>query len=335
MMRRRVAARALLAVLPATLVMVHSVPAYAAPTPCSYNYDWAQQWVGTSSAFYHPGSGCPYGSTRYTGYSGLAGNLQTPAHYPSIASGGIHSLGWFNLDTCPAGQTIGGQYCGSYGSWIQEGWVAGCIAKSACGTCPGSDSSHTWLCTSSSDGIHLYEEGDAPPGDLSNYTVLDIGGLSYSSTIYLTIEWYPNPAPLYPDCAGWQGGGCWVSIYNGNKEAYWHTGGTPNSADDFKTSGGPVVGSEISSTYNSSGDPIVEMPTTVYGSSDPSTTGLRIKGANGYVSWNTSLPSGYTMLYDERNCPDSGQNPVCPNSPKPTYISNFYNYYKVEGCDSC
>jgi len=119
------------------------------------------------------------------------------------------------------------------------------------------------------------------------------------------------------------GGPCWKSFYNYNiLEEQWNS---------FPSSGAAAVFSEVFSTYNPSGNPVVEMPTTIYGSPDPtSNNGLRIKGASGYVPWNSSLSSGSTSEYDERNCPNAN----CPYSPA-YYISNFYNYYKVEGYGAC
>lgn len=207
---------------------------------------------------------------------------------------------------------------GTYGSWIQEGWAAGCLGTS----------SPNYFCTTSSGGIDLYVEGAPPPGDLTNYELINIGGLNYSSRIYLYIEYFPNVGGSDCPVGSWTGP-CWKTYYNGYFEGQWNSGG--NASNGYPASGAAGIGSEVSSTYMAPGDPVVEMPTTIYGSSSPSTTGLRIKGASGYVSWNTSLPSEYTSQYDERNCPQAGN---CPFS-KPYYISNFNNFYYVEGYGQC
>ncbi len=200
-------------------------------------------------------------------------------------------------------------------AWVQEGWVAGGI----------SGNGYT-ICTTTA--IHLYEEGQN--GNASSYTNADIGGLSLNSSYVLRIEYFPNTSGN--DCEAHNPnyrGSCWISFYNYNyAEAEY---------DGFPTSGAPTVAGEVYSPYCGSwscgsGNAVVEMPTTIFGSSDPSTNnGLRIDGANGYVPWNTSLSSGSTSAYDERNCPNTGN---CPHSPAYT-VSNFNNYYKVETYGAC
>jgi hypothetical protein len=96
---------------------------------------------------------------------------------------------------------------------------------------------------------------------------------------------------------------------------------------NLPTSGSPEVGSEV---YTNNGGS-VGMPVTVYGYSDPTTNnGLRIKGAAGWVPWNTSLSTGQTGYYDERY----GQ-PGCnqPGDPPCLYYNIYYvgSYYKFEG----
>jgi hypothetical protein len=195
---------------------------------------------------------------------------------------------------------------------------------------PGTLGGHT----TPSGEIHLYEEG-LPSGGSAYYKALDIGGLNFSSSIQLRIEYYPNSGGS--DCPGIQGvsgmgqwsGACWKSYYNGSLEAQWNSGGT--GYNSYAANGGGAVAGETEQNNNDPlGDVSVELPTTIYGSSSPSSAdGLQLKGANGYVVWNNSLSSDYTAEYDERNCPTSGPGTACPRS-SAFYVSNFYNYYKLE-----
>lgn len=208
------------------------------------------------------------------------------------------------------------------GSWIQEGWLAGAAGQTV----------------TPSGQIDLYEEG--MPSDGSNYYKMrDIGGLNFNSSIQLRIEYYANSGET--DCPGISGvtgmgpwsGPCWKSYYNGAFEAQWNSGGS--GYNSYSNSGGAAVGGETMQNNNyPDGDPQVEMPTTVYGSASPnSQNGLQIKSANGYVVWNTSLPSDYTSEYDERYCA-SGTDGPCPKSP-PYAVSNFHNYYQLESYGAC
>jgi hypothetical protein len=72
------------------------------------------------------------------------------------------------------------------------------------------------------------------------------------------------------------------------------------------------------------------MPATLYGYSNPNTNNtLRIKGANGFVPWTSTLSSGQTNYYDERNgwpdCSTSGM-PYCAYYWFGVYNYNYYVY---------
>lgn len=176
-------------------------------------------------------------------------------------------------------------------AWIQIGWAAGCVG-----------SEPQVQCFNSSPG--LFEELLYPNG---TYSVTSDGSLAYSSADTYRIEYYPSTA-------------VWKVFDNYN---HWL-----RDVTDMPTSGAPTISTEVFNG-NTPGH-AVEMPLTTFGSSNPNTNaGMRIKGANGWVVWSTSLSSHYTTKYDESNCP----NPTWCQSGPPVYGVPFYlsvynaNYY--------
>lgn len=170
-------------------------------------------------------------------------------------------------------------------SWFQIGWLAGCI---------GSGGSS--VCATSTSGLKLYDERYNASTGL--YNVYDDGGLAYGySSIYI-VEHHSDT--------------CWYAYKNYNVFV--------RQDCTFPSSGVGVVSSEV---YSFDGT-IVEMPTTIYGYSDPNTNNaLRLNGANGYVPWTTALSSGETSDYDERySSPDY-------------WFSAFNLYYKFESYGQC
>lgn len=254
--------------------------ALAAPTSCSSEYDWAQQWTANSQNSYQPGSGCP-AVDAYFGWVGIDGAMKTPPHFPNLATDGRnHSVGWLNMLFL-----TNSQY-----SWLQVGWMGGCGGG---------------LCFPSSGGIGLYDEMNNVLTGV--YNISNDGALGYSSTDIYRIEYYSDVQ-------------CW-EVFKGYSYLLRSECGT------FPTSGAAQVGSEVNNHFTPGA--AIEMPYTIYGSSNPNTnSGLRIKGGNGYVAWTPSLSTGGTAAYDERNCPNPS---YCP-SPSPTYyVSAFYPSYMIEG----
>jgi hypothetical protein len=140
---------------------------------------------------------------------------------------------------------------------------------------------------------------------LNLYTLNACSGLTFNSAHIYRMEW--------------DGAHCWVLYVNYN--VYQDSMcDTTNPPAQVPRSGTLEATSEIDSK---NGSP-VEMPTTIYGYSDPNTNNaLRIRGAAGYVPWTPNLSTGGTIGWDERY------------STPTTYISAFNLSYKIEGCGQC
>lgn len=170
----------------------------------------------------------------------------------------------------------------SNGGWVQEGWYAGCVGG--------------WLpCRTSNLG--RYTEVYNPSLNPVFYEFHDWDTAAYSSSSIYLIEYASS--------------GCWNLYldYNSLKKTYCN----------LPSSGEPEVVSEI---YTADGSHVA-MPTTIYGDANPYTNnGLRIKGGNGFVAWLTTLSSGQTGYYDERN----GQ-PGCDRASCLYYYISYFNTF--------
>ncbi len=146
--------------------------------------------------------------------------------------------------------------------------------------------------------LELYDEERTPAG---NYTIHPDGALSLNTADIYSIEY--------------AGSGSW-NIFD-------HYNHLITNVTGFPGSGAPAVGSEVNNSYSPGSN--IEMPYTYYGYGTRGTNNtLRIKGANGYVDWTTTLSSGGTADYDESNCPNSS---YCANTP-PYYLHMLQaNYY--------
>ena|GEM_PF-6423478 len=177
-------------------------------------------------------------------------------------------------------------------SQIQIGWLGGCIGNGTYQVCDDTN-------------IGLYDESINQA--TGSYVVANDGSLSYLTTDIYRIEYYSASQ-------------CW-DVFSGYNYLVRADCGT------FPTSGDPSAGSEVNNRNSPTN--AIEMPYTYYGSTNPnSNSGLRIKGANGYEIWGTSLSSGTTNAYDERYCP----NPTnCLATPNYIYSDLVPSYYYFDG----
>jgi hypothetical protein len=247
---------------------------------------------GTGAAGYH----YAYESTVGSGYGGLY-------NPPNCVAG--PDYGWVGIDgllTYPShfpdlnGNALQNHAAGyaaisfADGGWVQEGWYAGCLVNEM-------------YCRQSVLGRYteILNKSVTP----NFYEFIDWDTAAFSGTSIFRIEY--------------ASGGCWKMYfdYSTLKKTYCGLPGSgrPEAVGEVKT----IVGNSV------------EMPLTVYGSSSPNTnSGLRIKSANGWGSWTTTVSTGY---YDERN----GQPGCTPSGSPPClyyYISYFNSYYKFEAYGS-
>lgn len=220
----------------------------------------------------------------YFGWVGVNGQVVTPSHFPNLGGSSTnHSIGWLGVSFDDTPGPMGS-------SWAQEGWYAGCLAGQG-----------QQICTSGSVMDYYDEQYDA--GN-DAYYVFDNGTLSDGSGHIIRIEYSP-------------GDKCWYEYFN------------YSTLEDSLCSvqGGPIPGSaamEATSEVWSGNGGTIEMPKTVYGYSSPGTNStLRIKGAAGWVNWTSSLSTGGTIAWDERNT-------------SPTYtLSVLVADYEIEGYGQC
>lgn len=282
-MRRRLPEVALSVVLAIVPTFAFHGTATASPTSCDTNSDWTAEYTSLSPGFYHPENGGCLGTNAYFGWAGVDGQIQTPSHAP-------------NLQHDTTNHSLGWleMAFSDRHSWVQVGWLGGCVTNGTVYACADLGT------------IGIYdEEQNGPTGA---YAVGYDGAASLNTGYVLRVEFYPP--------------GCWQAfdMYDNLLRSLCAPG--PWS---FPTSGAAIVASETCNCASPFGSgPQIEMPVTLFGSSNPNTNnGLRVKGANGYVPWTTSLSSGSTAYYDERNCPNAS----CVGSPA-YWVSAFNpNYY--------
>lgn len=276
---------AIIGCLLATTASVGSHLEAAIASSCYGQFDYADILTGTAQVTTSDPT-CQSG--YYFGWVGVNGQIQAPSHFPSLGGTKDHSVGYLMMgfhDNPP----------GPLGySFVQTGWLAGCLAENG-----------QQLCATPSTGLLSYTEMyfDA----VNQYFVNEgaAGGLAYGSTSIFRIEW--------------DGVHCWNLYMNYNT---WS-----DALCDWTSPPAPVPRSgaaEMISETDSHYGIRVEMPTTIYGYSNPNTNNaLRIKGAAGYAAWTPTLSTGGTVAWDERY-----DNPT-------TYVSPFNPDYKMEGCGSC
>lgn len=182
-----------------------------------------------------------------------------------------------------------GFYLGD-GSWVQTGWYSGCFILV-----------DPPVCRYITLGGYVEKRNVGT----NTYNVFDVSPnspVSPGSAIIFMIEW---------------GGGCW--------NTYWmYNVSTGGLCSPIPSSGEAWAGAEVH-THNQ--NTYVEMPLQYFGNSNPYTNnGLRIKGANGFVPWTTSLSSYYTSMYDEANGAQ-GCFTINPSTGQYVWHCTVYYYY--------
>lgn len=178
--------------------------------------------------------------------------------------------------------------------WIQIGWLGGCLINGTTYTC------------GDPPNIVLYDESVSTATYPPTVVVSADGNLAFSATDTYRVEYYPQ-------YSNWE----IFDQYNNLIRTIYFSW----------VSGAPTIAGEVCNCNQPPPIQEIEMPVTVFGSSNPYTnSGLRIKGANGYVPWTSSLSSYTTSWYDERYCPNDN----CPSPAVPYYASLFYSNYEFE-----
>jgi hypothetical protein len=177
---------------------------------------------------------------------------------------------------------------GTYGhSVIDTGWYTGCFILNNPPTC-------RYITLGAYDEVYNAATG--------SYQAPDISYEAPSTVITFKIEYNSSS-------------GCFNS--------YWQYNVYTNTICRY-SSGVMFAGSEAHTHVSGT---IVEMPVTYYGSSTiGGNNELRIKGANGWVTWTTSLSSYTTSRYDE-----STGAPGCGNTCTVYYyLAEVHSYYYFE-----
>ena len=248
-------------------------------TVAGFHYVYQGTALNGYGGLYNPPNCVGQGGHVYYGWIGVNGLITYPSHYPDLANNPYHnhSLGYLGIVF-------------SNGSWLQEGWFAGCLNEVSC--------EYSGL----GRYTEIYDPGGPIPFQFTDWTQLGNYPTPFSGSSIFRVEY--------------AGTSCWNMYldYSDLKRQYC----------SLSISGQPQATSEVLTNDGSS----VEMPTTLYGYPALNTNStLRIKGANGWVNWTTTLSSHTTGYYDER----SGQ-PGCGTPPCLYYnIQYVYMYYDLAG----
>ena len=218
--------------------------------------------------------------------------------------------GWYHPPTCG-----GDPYYGWAGINAQ-------IAYPSTYPYVGSTNNHSagWIGMTFSNGSWVQEGwyigcagGHCRTRDMGRYTEVN----NVPAAFYELIDWDTAPLggssifEIRPNSSG-----CWTLYfdYSTAKKTYC----------SLPTSGQAEAVAEI---YTYDGNSVTMGP-TAWGYSNPNTNNaLRIRGANGWVAWTTSLSSGQTGYYDESSGqPGCGQpgNPPCLYYNFGIYNANYY-----------